>query len=145
MVLEGAVEIVGFERVVLLTADRDGKVFRPRAWAGPGADLLAPALGFPIARHVGPLARALLEHRSFHVPRAASSPYGDQAGGALLEIARCAGYAVAPVPVPDGGPAGVLYGDSGAGGDDVAAEQAAELTGLAQQIGLILSTMVQPA
>ncbi len=140
-VLEGAVEILGFERVVLLAADRRAKVFRPHRWAGPGADKLAPALSLPISRQTGPLARALLEHRSFHVPQAESEAYGGQSGEDLVKIARCRGYAVAPVPVPDGTMAGVLYADCGPDGDDVAAEQAAELTGLAQQAGLVLAAV----
>ena len=140
--LEGAVDILGFERVVLLEADREGKVFRARGWSGPGARELAPELAFPIARDTGPLARALLEHRSYHVPQAASGAYAGQAGQELLAVAHCRGYAVAPIPVPDGGMAGVLYADCGPGGDDVEAEQSIELTGLAQQAGLILAVAV---
>ena len=140
--LGGAVEILGFERVVLLEADREGRVFHARGWAGPGARELAPELAFPIIRDTGPLVRALLEHRSFHIPQAASGAYAGQAGNALLAVARCRGYAVAPVPEPDGGMAGVLYGDCGPGGDDVEAEQSIELTGLAQQAGLILAAAV---
>jgi len=144
LVLDGAVEILGFERVVLLEADRDGRMLRPLGWAGPAADELAAHMSLPLTRDTGPVARALLEHRSFHVPQAASDAYSGQAGTVLLQAARCTGYAVAPVPVPGDGMAGVLYGDCGPDGDDVAAEQATELAGLAQQAGLILGAMVQP-
>ncbi len=60
-----------------------------------------------------------------------------------MNITRCTGFAAASVRTIDGAVFGVVYADGGAGGLDVTAEQATELAGLAQQIGLILS-MNQP-
>ena len=140
LILEGAVEILGFERVVLLAVDRAGGRLRPRRWAGAGADALAPGLELPLERATGALALAVLEHRAFHVPMAASPAYAGMAGEALLRAADCAGYAVAPVRTV-GGITAVLYADGGPGGtagQDVVAEQAAELNGLAAQAGLVL-------
>ncbi|MBE0564552.1 MAG: hypothetical protein IH621_01225, partial [Krumholzibacteria bacterium] len=104
---------------------------------GVGADRLAAALDLPLERDAGALALAVLEQRSFHVPMAASPAYQGMAGEALLTLAACTGFAVAPVRTPAGIVA-VLYGDGGAGGADVVAEQASELTGLATQAGLVL-------
>ena len=70
--------------------------------------------------------------QDFFAPR----EYQGLAGGDLLEAARCAGYAVAPVATPRG-VVGVLYGDAGPDGLDIVAEQAAELAGLATQAGLV--------
>jgi hypothetical protein len=69
---------------------------------------------------------------------AASPAYQGLAGSDLLAAARCTGYAVAPLQTPAGVLA-VLYGDSGPDGEDVVAEQAAELSGLATQAALVLS------
>ena len=136
-ILNGAVDIIGFERVILLDVDRTAHRLVPRAWAGPDAGDLAQQLGLPLRRGSGALALAVLEHRSFHVPMARSEAYGDMVGEELLAAARCTGFVAAPVATPDGIIA-VLYGDCGPDGDDVAAEQASELAGLAQQIGLVL-------
>ncbi len=138
LILQGAVDILGFERVVMLDIDRVKRLFRPRVWAGMNAGRLAPALALPVTRSTGPLAMAILEHRTFHVPEAASAAYGDQAGSELLAAARCRSYVVAPVPTPEG-MVGVIYADGGPDGDDVDAEQAAELNGLAQQVGSVLT------
>lgn len=138
-ILDGAVEILGFRRVVLLEADPDRRRLVPVLGAGPGAAELAPQLALPLARASGPLALAILERRAFHVPMAASPAYGGLAGGDLLAAAGCAGYAVAPVTTPSG-VFGVLYGDGGADGQDIVAEQAAELAGLATQAGLVVGS-----
>ncbi len=141
-VLDGVVEILGFERVVLLRADRQNHRLQSLRWAGLQVDQLASGLELPLKRHSGALALAVLEHRDFHVPKAASPAYGNLAGEELLRVARCIGFAVAPVRTTDGSVFGVLYADGGADGQDVSAEQASELAGLAQQIGLVLG-MVQ--
>jgi hypothetical protein len=138
-ILDGAVEILGFRRVVLLEADPVRRRLAPVLGAGPGAAELAPHLALPLARATGPLALAVLERRAFHVPMAASPAYRGLAGGDLLAAAGCAGYAVAPVTMP-GGVFGVLYGDGGADGQDIVAEQAAELAGLATQAGLVVGS-----
>ncbi|MFN2370870.1 MAG: HDOD domain-containing protein [Candidatus Krumholzibacteriia bacterium] len=139
-ILDGAAEILGFERVLLLLLDRSERRLRARHWAGPGADRLAAALDLPLERGTGAVALAVLEQRPFHVPMAASPAYQGMAGQALLALAACAGFAVAPVRTPAGIVA-VLYGDGGAGGADVEAEQASELAGLATQTGLVLAAM----
>jgi hypothetical protein len=71
-----------------------------------------------------------------HVPLARSNVYRGLVGDELLAAARCTGFAAAPVRTPRGVVA-VLYGDGGPDGHDIAAEQAAELTGLASQLGLV--------
>jgi hypothetical protein len=135
-ILSGAVAILGFERVVLLHVDRTHKLLAPWAWVGPGTAELATQLRLPLCRETGALALAALERRTLHAPNAASPAYGGLVGEALLAAARCTGFVVAPVMVP-GGAVAVLYADCGANGPDVTAEQAAELTGLAGQIGLV--------
>jgi putative nucleotidyltransferase with HDIG domain len=136
LVLEGAVEILGFERVVLLRRDRAARRLVASEWAGLDAGTLAAELALPLRRETGPLALAALRGRAYHVPMARSEAYGELAGAEVLRRTRCRGYAVAPVSTPDGVVA-VLYGDGGADGDDVAAEQASELAGLALQLGLV--------
>lgn len=135
-IVDGAAEILGFERVVLLSIDRAARRFRPWAWAGIAAGELAPRLQLPATRDTGALALAYLERRAFHAPAARSDIYRGQVGDELLEITRCVGLAVAPVMIPRG-PIGVLYADGGPDGQDVVAEQASELSGLAAQIGLV--------
>ncbi|MEZ4386207.1 MAG: HDOD domain-containing protein [Candidatus Krumholzibacteriia bacterium] len=137
-IVDGAVEILGFERAVLLRIDRTARRFAPWAWAGLGADLQAARLDQPFARSTGARALAALDPRTFHVPMARSAVYQGLAGDELLDRARCAGFAAAPVGTP-GGVVGVLYGDGGAGGHEVGAEQATELAGLATQAGLVCS------
>ncbi len=138
MVMQGVVDILGFERVVLLKADREEHQLQPVFWAGLQAGELAPALELPLKRSTGALAFAILEHRDYHVPQANSPAYGELAGEILLQVTQCVGFAVAQVRSVDGAVFGVLYADGGAGGQDVSAEQANELSGLAQQIGLII-------
>ena len=137
-VLDGVVDILGFERVVLIRAGRENPQLQPVRWAGMETDQLAPGLNLPLKRTSGAVALAVLEHRDFHVPKATSPAYGNLAGEELLRVARCTGFAVAPVRTTDGSVFGVLYADGGAEGLDVSAEQATELAGLAQQVGLIL-------
>ena len=136
--LDGVVSILGFERAVLFRADRQDHLLHPFRWSGLEAEALASQLELPLKRPSGALALAVLEHRDFHVPNAASPAYGDLAGFELLRIAQCTGFAVAPVRTTDGAVFGVLYADGGAEGQDVSVEQATELAGLAQQMGLIL-------
>jgi len=138
--LEGVVEILCYERVVLFMADRENHRLQSVRWASMEAEKVAPKLDLPLKRSSGALALAVLEHRDFHVPQANSPAYGYLAGEELLRITRCTGFAVSPVRTVDGAVFGVLYADGGAGGLDVTAEQATELAGLAQQIGLILSS-----
>ncbi len=140
-VLHGAVDILGFERVVLLKADRADHCLIAQRWAGLEAEGLAPFLNLPLKRESGAIALAVLEHRDFHVPQANSEAYGALAGTELLRLAQCKGYTAVPVRVIDGSVFGVLYADGGANGEDITAEQANELSGLAQQIGLILSSI----
>lgn len=136
-ILDGAVEILGFQRVVLLEVDQAERRLVPMLCAGPGARELAPHLALPLCRSSGAPALAVLEHRSFHVPMATSPAYQGLAGDELVAAARCAGYAAAPVTTPRG-VVGVIYGDAGPDGADIVAEQAAELAGLATQAGLVL-------
>ncbi len=135
-ILDGAVEILGFERVVLLRADRLPRQLVPWQASGPGAHELAPQLALPLARQTGALALAIIEKRLIHAPNARNAAYGGLVGDALLAAARCTGFVAAPVRTPNG-VVGVLYADIGAEGPDVGAEQASELGGLAAQIGLV--------
>lgn len=137
VILRGAVEILDFERVVLLAVDRPGRRLRPLASAGTGADDLAARLDLPLSREAGAVALAVLDQRPFHVPMAANPAYEGLAGTDLLTVAGCTGYAVAPVRTTAGVMA-VIYGDGGPAGLDVVAEQASELAGLATQVGLVL-------
>lgn len=137
-ILDGAIAILGFRRVVLLEVDQSTRRLVPILCSGEGAQELAECLELPLTRGTGALALAVLEHRSYHVPMAASPAYQGLAGSDLLAAARCTGYAVAPLQTPAGVLA-VLYGDSGPDGEDVVAEQAAELSGLATQAALVLS------
>jgi HD-like signal output (HDOD) protein len=139
LIIQGAVDVLGFERVIYFQADRDTKLLRPVRWAGMEAAELARKLNLPLTREAGAVAICLLEHRPIHVPMAGSEAYGGLAGEQLLAVARCTGFAVAPVVTPDG-VTGVIYGDCGPEGADVVAEQAQELQGLAMQMGLVLST-----
>lgn len=136
-ILDGAVVILGFRRAILLEVDQQHRRLVPVLCAGPGAEELAPHLALPLTRSSGPLALAVMEHRAFHVPMAASPAYQGLAGSDVLAAARCAGYAVAPLTTPRG-IVGVLYGDAGPDGEDIVAEQAAELAGLATQAGLVM-------
>ncbi len=135
-ILQAAVDILGFERVVLLRVDRRGRRLHACAWAGPGARDLARGLDLPLRRETGALALAVLEQRTLHVPEARSPAYGDLVGADFLARARCQGFAAAPVRTPDGVVA-LLYADGGPGGIDVVSEQASELDGLAAQLGLV--------
>jgi hypothetical protein len=137
-IMNGAVQILGYDRVVYFQAVREEKLLRPAAWGGAGSQELAGKLELPLTRTTGALALSLLEHRPIHVPQAHSKTYGDLAGETLLAVARCTGYAVAPV-ISTTGVIGVLYGDCGPEGPDVVAEQAHELQGLALQLGLVLT------
>jgi len=137
-VLEGVIEILGFERVVLLKANRDIHQLQPVNWAGMQIEQFAPLLDLPLTRSSGAIALAVLEHRDFHVPQAGNPAYGSLVGEELMRLAKCTGFAVAPVRTVDGSVFGVLYADGGAEGQDISAEQAIELAGLAQQLGLIL-------
>ena len=141
-ILEGAVNILDFERAIFFQADRQAKLLRPKLWAGMDTKALADQLLLPMKMSTGAVAMSLLEHRAIHVPQAASEAYQGLAGEDLLAAARCTGFAVAPVTTPTG-VAGVLYGDCGPQGADVVAEQAHELHGLALQMGMVLSANYQ--
>jgi eukaryotic-like serine/threonine-protein kinase len=136
-ILRGSVDILGFERVILLHVDRSEHRLVARAWAGIEAEILAPRLEFPLKRSAGALAMAVLEHRAIHVPDAHNTAYGDLVGDHLLAVADCTGFAVTPV-YKAGQLEAVIYADCGPDGDDVTAEQSSELGGLAVQAGLVL-------
>jgi len=138
LILSGAVDILGFERVVLLQVDRKARLLRPLRCEGVEACDLADQMLLPLSRETGALALSVLDHRTYHVPMAASAAYDGLAGDRLLAVARCTGFVAAPVVTPRGVDA-VVYADCGPGGDDVEAEQAQELAGLAQQIGLVMA------
>lgn len=139
MITDGAVEILGYERVVLLKLDREARTLRPWIWSGIGAEELAPWLGLPLARESGAVALAALNRRAFHVPMAHNPAYGELAGKAVLSAARCTGFAVTPILAADG-VVGVIYGDGGPEGHDILAEQATELEGLSMQAGLVMGS-----
>ena len=109
--------------------------------AGPEADQLARQLALPLQRETGALALAVLERRPIHAPNARSEAYGDLVGADLLAAARCTGFVAAPVCTP-ASVVGVLYADTGVDGPDVGAELAAELSGLAAQLGLVCGLAV---
>ncbi len=136
-ILAGVVDILGFERVVLLQVDRDLQQFQPLRWAGLEAEALAAQMTFLLTQTTGALALSVFDQRLYHVPMANSEAYNNMAGEELLAVARCTGFAVAPIQV-SGHVIGVLYGDGGADGPDVVAEKAQELEGLATQVGLVL-------
>ncbi len=135
-ILDGAIEILGFERVVLLRVDRDRHLLVPLRWAGVEGRELAKRMQLPLSAETGALALAVFDNRLYHVPEAASSAYDGMAGTELLGITRCTGFAAAPV-VAGGHVVGVLYADCGPEADDVVAEQAQEVGGLATQLGLV--------
>ncbi len=136
-ILRGAVEILGFERVVLLRVDREQHLLKRLRWAGLEVEELARQMEFPLTRETGALALAVFDQRTYHVPMAASEAYDNMAGESLLAMARCTGFVVTPVLV--GGHVGaIIYADCGCEGDDVVIEQAQELSGLAAQVGLVL-------
>jgi putative nucleotidyltransferase with HDIG domain len=137
-ILDAAVEVLGFERVVLLRADRAQRLLRPWAWSGLGAADLAACLDLPLSRTSGAVAMAILERRLFHVPMAKSPAYCGLVGDEVLAAARCTGFAATPVVTP-AGVVGVVYADCGPDGPDVVAEQAQELNGLTVQLGLVCS------
>ena len=136
-ILAGAVDILGFERVVLLRVNRETQEFCPLRWAGFEAESLAAGMNFLLSQTTGALAMSVFDQRLYHVPMAASEAYNNMAGEELLALAQCTGFAVAPVQA-GGHVIGVLYADCGPGGDDVVLEQAQELDGLATQVGLVL-------
>lgn len=134
--VHAAHELLGLERVVLLWVDRAGRALSPWHAAGPGAEALAPRLALPLSEALGALAMTQALGRSFHVPFARSETYGEQAGSLLLELTQATSYATAPVTVGRE-VVGVFWADRGANGQQVSAEQAADLTELALQASLI--------
>lgn len=136
-ILTGAVEILGFERVVLMRVNRDDHVLSSLCWAGLESAELASKMEFPLSQQTGALALAVFDQRVYHVPMAASEAYDNMAGEDLLALTKCTGFVVAPVH-SGGRVVGVIYADCGPGGDDVVVEQAQELQGLATQVGLVL-------
>ncbi len=139
MILQGAVDILDFARVVFFRVDRAAKLLRPEAWAGGVDPDLAGRLVLPLKMASGAVALAQLEHRAVHITRSQGEIFSSQAGQALLEATDCSGLAAVPVATPEG-VAGVLYGDGGPAGAEVVAEQVRELQGLALQIGLVVSS-----
>lgn len=138
-ILAGAVDLLGFERVVLLRVDRQERRLTPLNWSGVEADKLAARMTFPLSRKTGALALTVFDQRCYHVPMAKNPAYNGMAGHELLAAAQCDGFVTAPVLV-SGRVFGVLYADAGAGSGDVVAEQAHELNGLAVQLGLVLGS-----
>jgi len=135
-ILEGAVDLLDFERVVLLRVDREKHTLRPQLWAGIEARQLAEQMNFPLSQETGALALTVFDQRCYHVPMASSPAYNGMAGPVLLQVAQCEAFVTAPVLV-SGRVVGVLYADAGCGTGDVVAEQAQELNGLAVQLGLV--------
>lgn len=140
IILNGAVRILGFERVILFVANRKEHRLQAYAWAGMKAEELAPQLEYPLKRSSGPLALAVLEHNTFHVPDAYNQVYGELVGQEFLDVTHCTGFVATPVTNAIGLVA-VIYADCGPDGDDVSSEQATELSGLAMQAGLVMATM----
>lgn len=138
-ILQGAVDTLGFERVIYFKVDRLEKILYPEYWAGPEADELAELLILPLKRQTGTLALSVFEHRPIHVPQAWGPDNISRAGDTLLHAAQCSGFAVAPVVVAET-VVGVIYGDRGDEGPDVVVEQAQELVGLALQMGMVLTS-----
>ena len=143
-VLDGVVQVLGLERVILLRVDQKKREMRPMIWQDESTKDIATRLTLPLTHESGVLALCALQRRSFHVPQARSSAYGDQTGEQLLEVTRTNGFACAPVSTPDGVVA-VLFADHGPDGADVAFEAAKELEGLASQAGLVLQTALVKA
>ncbi len=141
-ILEGAVEILGFERVVLLDVDRTHRRLAWHSAAGLEAEKLRRQLELPLHRDGGALTLAVLEHRAIHVPNAANPAYGELVDSDWLREAGCTGFVVSPVRT-GGGLDAVLYADGGPNGMDVTAEQAAELGGLSVQAGLVLAFLAE--
>jgi len=143
-IVDGAVRILEFERVVLLRVDAAAGRLRPWVWAGPDAELVAPLLDLPLGagngvgtgKGAGALGLVVRQRQALHAPDARSAAYGDLVGEDLLRTTRCVGFAAAPV-FARGEVVAVLYGDGGADGTDVIAEQATELEGLAGQLSLV--------
>ncbi len=80
LVLEGVVEILGYERAILFRANREKHKLQAACWAGMEAEKLALKLDLPLKKTSGALAQAVLEHRDFHVPQASNPAYGELAG-----------------------------------------------------------------
>lgn len=140
-VLVGIVQVLGFERVILLRVDRVRRCMRPMIWEGAGVKELAPRLEIPLEHGAGVIGLCALQRRAYHVPMARSEAYAGQAGSQLLEVTQTTGFACAPVVTADG-VAAVLFADHGPQGRDVGAEMATELNGLAAQLGMVLQAVV---
>jgi transcriptional regulator with GAF, ATPase, and Fis domain len=139
-IVEGVVQILGFERCILFRVDSQAGLLRPWMWAGAQADGVVSNLEFPLDHGTGVLADCAMQRRSFHVPMADSPAYEGQVGDLLLERMHSTGFTCAPV-LGNSSVAGVLFADHGSGGRDVAAELATELAGLATQAGLVAQAM----
>jgi putative nucleotidyltransferase with HDIG domain len=136
-VLDGLVQVLGFARVVLFRVDRLTGTLKPMMWRGPDVEESLAQLELPLEHSSGALALCAIQRRAFHVPAAQSEAYGDQAGRQLLEATQTQGFACAPV-LGSENVAAVLFADHGPAGPDVLREQAAELEGLATQLGMVL-------
>jgi HD-like signal output (HDOD) protein len=138
-ILDGVVQVLGLERVILFRVNHDRRELRPMIWQGAGMDDPVAELTLPLRHDTGAVALCALQRRPFHVPAARSEAYEGQAGAELLERTKTCGFACAPVTSPDG-VAAVLFADHGPDGADCAFESAQELNGLAAQIGLVLQS-----
>lgn len=136
-ILDGVVQVLGFERVILFRVNTTERRLVPMIWHGQDVRSIAGALELPLAHETGVLAICALQRRSFHVPSARSEAYDGQAGDRLLELTRTNGFACSPVSTSDG-VAAVLFADHGPDGPDCAYESSRELDGLATQVGLVL-------
>lgn len=136
-ILDGVVQVLGFERVVLFRVNHAQKKLVPMIWQGQDMKSLVEDLTLPLDHETGVLALCALQRRPFHVPSAGSDAYDGQAGDRLLELTHTTGFACAPVSTSEG-VAAVLFADHGADGPDCAYESAKELEGLATQVGLVL-------
>jgi len=136
-ILDGVVQVLGFERVILFRVNRTDHTLVPMIWQGQDMRELAAELTMPLEHESGVLAVCALQRRPFHVPTANSEAYDGQTGEKLLELTKTSGFACAPVSTSEG-VAAVLFADHGADGPDCAYESAKELEGLATQVGLVL-------
>ncbi len=139
-IVDAVVGILGFRRCILFRVDRDRQMLVPWMWSGADAETVAPRLELPLERESGAVALCALQRRPYHVPMAESEAYAGTVGAELLAATATTGFSCAPV-VAHCGVSGVLFADHGAGGQDVAAELATELAGLATQAGLVTQCM----
>lgn len=139
LILRGAQNVLGLQRVILFRVDRDAMRLRRWMTAGIGAEELSSQLELPLERSSGALALSALHRRSYYLPAAQSVEEHELAGPTLVETSRTSSFASVPVVGPQG-VVGVLWGDLGPDGPQLPALFARELSGLAVQAGLVVST-----